>query len=53
MNTKVKKAKDKEIADKWLSEDLENREIFNIDAAIDFSTQFFKPLVDKKELYSD
>jgi hypothetical protein len=44
--------KDKEIADTWLSEDLENREIFSIDDAIDFSSQFFKPLVDKTESHS-
>lgn len=37
--------KDKEIADTWFSEDRKNREIFNIDEAIDFSSQFFKPLV--------
>ena len=44
--------KDKEIADKWLSEDLDNREIFNIDAAIDFSSRFFTPLVDKSLIHS-
>ena len=44
--------KDKEIADTWLSVDMENREIFSIDDAIDFSTQFFKPLVDETELLS-
>jgi hypothetical protein len=38
--------KDKETAETWLSEDTENREIFTLDAAIDFATQFFKPLVD-------
>ncbi len=37
--------KDKEIAETWLAEDPKNREIFTLDAAIDFSTQFFKPLV--------
>ena len=37
--------KDKEISETWLSEDLENREIFNIDDAIDFATRFFKPLL--------
>ena len=37
--------KDKEVADTWLSEDLENREIFTLNEAIEFSTQFFKPLV--------
>jgi len=37
--------KDKETADTWLSEDPENREIFTLDAAIDFATRFFQPLV--------
>lgn len=37
--------KDKEIAERWLAEDDENREIFTLEEAIDFSTQFFKPLV--------
>lgn len=37
--------KDKKIADAWLAEDKENREIFTLDDAIDFATQFFKPLV--------
>jgi mercuric reductase len=37
--------KDKNIADKWLSEDLESREIFTIDEAIDFASQFFRPLI--------
>lgn len=37
--------KDKKIADKWLLEDTENREIFTIDEAIDFATRFFKPLM--------
>ncbi len=37
--------KDKKIADAWLSEDKENREIFTLEDAIDFGTQFFKPLV--------
>ncbi len=39
--------KDKEIADTWQSEDLENREIFGIDEAIDFSSRFFRPLVNE------
>lgn len=34
-------------ADAWLSEDTENREIFNIDEAIKFATGFFKPLMKK------
>ena len=38
---------DKETADAWLSEDPENREIFTLDAAIDFAAQFFKPLVNE------
>ena len=37
--------KDKKIADTWLSDDLNNREIFNIDDAIEFSSRFFSPLV--------
>jgi len=37
--------KDKKIADTWLSDDLENREIFNIDDAIEFASRFFSPLV--------
>lgn len=37
--------KDKEIAESWFDEDTENREIFTLNDAIDFSTQFFKPLV--------
>ena len=37
--------KDKEIADTWLSEDSENREIFTLDKAIEFATGFLKPLV--------
>jgi len=37
--------KDNEIADTWQSEDLESRDIFNIDEAIDFSSRFFRPLV--------
>ncbi len=37
--------KDKEIAESWFDEDTENREIFTLSDAIDFSTQFFKPLV--------
>lgn len=37
--------KDKKIADKWLLEDTENREIFTIDEAIDFASRFFNPLI--------
>jgi len=37
--------KDKKIADTWLSDELENREIFNIDDAIEFASRFFSPLV--------
>ncbi len=44
--------KDKETADTWLSEDLESREVFNIDAAIEFSSKFFKPLLDETESHS-
>lgn len=37
--------KDQNIAGTWLNEDAENREVFRLDEAIDFATQFFKPLV--------
>ena len=37
--------KDQNIADTWLNEDAKNREVFSLDEAIDFATQFFKPLV--------
>ena len=37
--------KDKETANKWLEEDINNREIFNIDEAITFAAGFFKPLL--------
>jgi hypothetical protein len=37
--------KDKTIADSWFAEDTENREIFNIDEAIEFASHFFKPLI--------
>jgi len=37
--------KDKKIADAWFTEDKENREIFTLDEAIEFSTRFFKPLI--------
>lgn len=37
--------KDRKIADTWLAEDSENREIFTLDEAIDFATRFFKPLM--------
>ena len=37
--------KDLEIANKWYVEDKGNREIFNLDEAIDFASQFFKPLL--------
>ena len=39
--------KDEEIANKWLAEDTDNREIFTIDEAIEFASRFFKPLVGK------
>jgi mercuric reductase len=39
--------KDEEIANKWFSEDTDNREIFTIDEAIEFASLFFKPLVSK------
>jgi len=37
--------KDKQIANTWLSEDIENREIFTIDEAINFASLFFRPLI--------
>ena len=37
--------KDLKIANKWYVEDKGNREIFNLDEAIDFASQFFKPLL--------
>ena len=37
--------KDKEIANKWLEEDNDNREVFDIDEAIAFAAGFFKPLL--------
>ena len=40
--------KGRETADKWLAADSENREFFTLDEAIDFSTQFFKPLLKKR-----
>lgn len=40
--------KNKKVADAWLSDDLENREIFNIDDAIEFSSRFFSPLVNEQ-----
>jgi len=38
---------DKGIAQAWLSQDLENREIFTINEAIDFASRFFTPLLDE------
>ena len=37
--------KDKKIAETWLAEDPDNREIFTLNDAIEFATRFFKPLV--------
>ncbi len=37
--------KDESIADKWLLDDSKNREIFSIDEAIDFASDFFNPLI--------
>ncbi len=39
--------RDEEIANKWLAEDTDNREIFSIDEAIEFASLFFKPLIVK------
>jgi len=36
---------DKHVAQTWLAEDQQNREIFNIDDATEFASRFFKPLV--------
>ncbi len=35
---------DNNVAQAWLTEDQQNREIFNIDDAIEFASRFFKPL---------
>lgn len=44
--------KDQRVADEWLAADLENHEIFTLEEAIDFSTQFFKPLVEESKSHS-
>ncbi len=36
---------DNNVAQAWLTEDQQNREIFNVDDAIEFASRFFKPLV--------
>jgi len=36
---------DKDIAQAWLAEDQQNREIFTVDETIDFSSRFFTPLL--------
>ena len=38
--------KNKEIAQAWFIEDSQNREIFSLDEAIDFASQYFAPLID-------
>ena len=38
--------KDKEVAEAWLQEDSEGREIFTLDEAVSFGSQFFTPLVE-------
>lgn len=38
--------KNLEIAEPWLQEDMENREIFSLDEAVAFATGFFKPLAE-------
>lgn len=38
--------KDKQIAEEWLSEDVDGREIFTIDEAVSFGSHFFVPLVE-------
>ena len=37
--------KDKTTAEKWLSEDVTNRENSTLDEAIEFASYFFKPLI--------
>jgi mercuric reductase len=37
--------KDGQVADQWLAEDPDNREIFTLDEAIDFGKRFFMPLM--------
>jgi hypothetical protein len=39
--------KNKGIAQAWFIEDSQNREIFALDEAIDFASQYFTPLIDK------
>ena len=38
--------KNKDIAQAWFIEDSQNREIFSLDEAIDFASQYFAPLID-------
>jgi mercuric reductase len=38
--------KNKQIAEQWLSEDQQGREIFTLDEAISFGSQFFTPLLE-------
>ena len=40
--------KNDHIADSWYDEDSHNREIFTLNEAIDFASQFFTPLIDIK-----
>ena len=37
--------KGQQVADQWLAEDVENREIFNLSDAVDFAAGFFVPLM--------
>jgi mercuric reductase len=37
-----------ELAQSWLIEDSQNRELFALDEAIDFAAQYFTPLIDIK-----
>ena len=37
-----------ELAQSWLTEDSQNRELFALDEAIDFAAQYFTPLIDIK-----
>lgn len=37
--------RDKEIAQQWMAEDLDNREIFSLQEAVEFSERFFVPLM--------
>jgi hypothetical protein len=37
--------RDSEIAQRWLADDSDNREVFNLQQAIEFGGRFFSPLL--------